>query len=37
MINNNDIVVGTTVDAFGEDLKLTFGKQSSMNNEHIAF
>ncbi|TFF98779.1 MAG: transposase [Promethearchaeota archaeon] len=36
IISNNDTAVGTTVDAFGEDVRLSFGEQFSMNYEIIA-
>lgn len=33
IINNNDYTVGTTVNAFGEDVRLSLGEQFSMNYE----
>lgn len=33
IINNNETAVGTTVNAFGEDVRLILGQQSSMNHE----
>ena len=35
IISNNDIAVGTTVDAFGEDVRLSLGEQFSMKYESI--
>jgi putative transposase len=35
IINNNDSTVGTTVNAFGEDVRLLLGEQFSMNYESI--
>ncbi|MFO8017012.1 MAG: hypothetical protein R6U96_00110, partial [Promethearchaeia archaeon] len=37
IISDNDNAVGTTVDAFGEDVRLMLGQQSSMNYESHAF
>jgi len=37
IISNNDTAVGTTVDAFGEDVRLILGQQFSMNYESHAF
>ncbi|MGV9204358.1 MAG: hypothetical protein ACOC44_10125, partial [Promethearchaeia archaeon] len=37
IIRNNDTAVGTTVDAFGEDVRLMLGQQFSMNYESHAF
>ena len=36
IISNNDTAVGTTVNAFGEDVRLSLGEQFSMNYESIA-
>ncbi|MBD3227087.1 MAG: IS200/IS605 family element transposase accessory protein TnpB [Candidatus Lokiarchaeota archaeon] len=36
IISNNDTAVGTTFDAFGEDVRLSLGEQFSMNYESIA-
>ena len=36
IINTNDNAVGTTVNAFGEDLRLSLGEQFLMNYESIA-
>ncbi|MBD3227525.1 MAG: helix-turn-helix domain-containing protein [Candidatus Lokiarchaeota archaeon] len=36
IIRNNDTAIGTTVNAFGEDLRLSLGEQFSMNYESIA-
>ena len=36
IIRNNDTTVGTTVGAFGEDVRLSLGEQFSMNYESIA-
>ncbi|MBD3230981.1 MAG: hypothetical protein GF329_22570, partial [Candidatus Lokiarchaeota archaeon] len=33
IISNNDTAVGTTVNAFGEDVRLSLGEQFSMNYE----
>ena len=37
IINSNDTTVGTTVDAFGEDVRLMFHQQSPMNYESPPF
>ena len=36
IIRNNDTAIGTTVGAFGEDVRLSLGEQFSMNYESIA-
>ncbi|MBD3227662.1 MAG: transposase [Candidatus Lokiarchaeota archaeon] len=36
IISNNDTAVGTSVNAFGEDVRLSLGEQFSMNYESIA-
>ena len=36
-IMNNDYAVGTTVNAFGEDVRLSLGEQFSMNYESTTF
>ncbi|MBD3229494.1 MAG: transposase [Candidatus Lokiarchaeota archaeon] len=36
IISNNGTAVGTTVNAFGEDVRLSLGEQFSMNYESIA-
>jgi len=36
IISHNDSAVGTTVNAFGEDVRLMLGQQSPMNFESIA-
>ena len=33
LISDNDTVVGTTINAFGEDVRLMLGQQFSMNYE----
>ena len=37
IITDNDSTVGTTVNAFGEDVRLMLGQQFSMNYESTAF
>jgi len=36
-IMNNDYAVGTTVNAFGENVRLSLGEQFSMNYESTTF